>query len=498
MPGSSLIGSLAVTLGLNTAAFETGAKRAEARANTLKGRLQSVGDGMKGLALGLGAGIGVAALTGLAKNAFEMASAMDESAQKVGLTVEALQELNLAATQNGVSEEQLAGAIQKMNKSIGALEQGAKPAVDAFAKLGLTMQDLKGKTPDQQLGIIADALNKLPDVQQRVAIGSQIMGKGFSQLLPLINGGSAALDHYAEVSRKHGELTTEDAKRLDELADTWDRLKVRIGVNTAIIIAKVAEMGDGLGSSLAKWETWRNGIYQAAASLATDAVAALDKLALGVHNAIYNGLGKVMDWAKGKIQEVGDKFKWLWDVTVGHSYVPDMVQGIADEFSRLVEVMVDPATSATDKVAAAFQSLQGIVSKVLGDKAGGIFSMITQFIPLVSKIIGGSKIPTIDLPAFGTPGNTPGFASGGSGTFGGFGGVDKNVLSMNGSPIMRVSKGEQFSVSPANGNAPSGDVHVYQTYKFEGVAITQEQFVGGLMATKSDTIRSIKEMSRRG
>jgi hypothetical protein len=56
-----------------------------------------------------------------------------------------------------------------------------------------------------------------------------------------------------------------------------------------------------------------------------------------------------------------------------------------------------------------------------------------------------------------------------------------------------------ISASPLpNSNAQAGDVHVYQTYKFEGVAITQEQFVGGLMATKSDTIRSIKEMSRRG
>jgi hypothetical protein len=48
------------------------------------------------------------------------------------------------------------------------------------------------------------------------------------------------------------------------------------------------------------------------------------------------------------------------------------------------------------------------------------------------------------------------------------------------------------------GSGGGGNVTIHQTYKFEGVAITQEQFVGGLMATKSDTIRSIKEMSRRG
>lgn len=38
---------------------------------------------------------------------------------------------------------------------------------------------------------------------------------------------------------------------------------------------------------------------------------------------------------------------------------------------------------------------------------------------------------------------------------------------------------------------------IYQTYTFEGVAITQEQFVQGLAATKQDTMRTINDMQRR-
>jgi hypothetical protein len=96
--------------------------------------------------------------------------------------------------------------------------------------------------------------------------------------------------------------------------------------------------------------------------------------------------------------------------------------------------------------------------------------------------------------------NAPAFATGGGFNILGRGGTDRNVLSLNGLPIARVSHGERVNIGRDGVNAGSstGDVHVYQTYKFEGVAITQEQFVGGLMATKSDTIRSIKEMSRRG
>jgi hypothetical protein len=285
MAGNSLIGNLAVTLGLNTAAFETGAKKAEVRAKGLKGSLQGIGSGMSSIAVGLGAVVGVGALTTLASNAFEMASALDESAQKIGVTVEALQSLNLAAKQNGISEESLAGAIQKMNKSIGGLEQGSKPAVAAFQKIGLSFDDLKGKTPDQQFAIIADALNKLPDVQQRVAVGAAIMGRSFSELLPLINGGSAALDHYAETSRNNGQITTEEAKRLDELADHWDRLKITVGVFAAKAIAAVAELSDKIVNGVQAWYNWRDGVVKAVTDMTTNALGALDRLASGVHNA---------------------------------------------------------------------------------------------------------------------------------------------------------------------------------------------------------------------
>jgi hypothetical protein len=150
---------------------------------------------------------------------------------------------------------------------------------------------------------------------------------------------------------------------------------------------------------------------------------------------------------------------------------------------------------------------------VLGDKAGGIFSMISQFVPMFAQLLGGGGGGGLPIPGLGGAsvgvgsmkmpthltssfhlGKLPGFASGGSGVFGGRPGVDKNVLSMNGSPIMRVSRGEAFSVSPA---ANSGDVNITQHYSFEGVALTQQEFVSGLLATKADTVRTIKEMQRR-
>jgi hypothetical protein len=44
----------------------------------------------------------------------------------------------------------------------------------------------------------------------------------------------------------------------------------------------------------------------------------------------------------------------------------------------------------------------------------------------------------------------PGFATGGSITVGGHGGIDRNLLSLNGLPIARVSYGERINISNDN------------------------------------------------
>lgn len=358
MPGKSLIGNLAVNLTLETAAFQRGATIAEKRAEAMRSRFVAAGKSVTGLGAALGVGIGVSALAGVARSAFDMASALSESAEKVGVTVEALQELRFAAQQTGVSEDQLATALNRLNKSMGDLQLGKKSAVDAFAQIGLAADDLKGKAPDEALRIIADALNKLPDAQQRVAVGSQIMGKSFNQLLPLINGGSAALDGYAAKARQAGIITAEEARKLDEAADSWERFKARVSVVAAKFIASVVDMDNAVTPKLLAIENEARALGEAISNLATTAVNAVTNMVAGIRNVLTRAFSAVIDAAEKKIDSLAAKFRWLYDVVVGHSYVPDMVDEIGAQMARLDQVLVAPAIGATTKAAEAFRNLQ--------------------------------------------------------------------------------------------------------------------------------------------
>ena len=80
---------------------------------------------------------------------------------------------------------------------------------------------------------------------------------------------------------------------------------------------------------------------------------------------MWDKLNAVWDGVKKKVQAVGDWFKNLWSRVVGNSYIPDMVDGIAEHMARLDAAMVQPAVAAANKTAEAFRNLQMRVQGLL-------------------------------------------------------------------------------------------------------------------------------------
>ena len=249
---SSMIGNLAVSLTMNTAAFQKGATLAEKRATSMQSKMAGIGSSIAklggALALGAVAG-GVAVLGGMAKSAFELGSSLTEAAAKVGVTVEALQEMRFAATQNGISIETMDGSLNKMTKTLGELSLGNKTVAGNFKELGLSAREFVGLSPDQSFIKIAEALGKVESETERAALGNKIFGRSYAELKPLIDQGAAGIQAAIEQKRKDGVISTEQAAKLDELADGWERLKEQLVTTAAQFIANRASSGkasDGL------------------------------------------------------------------------------------------------------------------------------------------------------------------------------------------------------------------------------------------------------------
>ncbi|MBD8549487.1 phage tail tape measure protein [Sphingomonas sp. CFBP 8764] len=94
-------------------------------------------------------------------------------------------------------------------------------------------------------------------------------------------------------------------------------------------------------------------------------VARMRALYVGVKTWLSDKLNAIFDSVRSKVSAVGDAFYKLWDRVVGHSYVPDMVDEIGNQMSRLDGNMVSVAGNAAAKTAETFQALAARVGPLL-------------------------------------------------------------------------------------------------------------------------------------
>lgn len=126
-----------------------------------------------------------------------------------------------------------------------------------------------------------------------------------------------------------------------------------------------------------------------------------------------------------------------------------------------------------------------------------IFRALSSAFGFQGSIVGSSG-GGVDMSAIYGGGDLPGFASGGSFQIGGFGGVDQNVLGLNGSPIAKVSRGEAVSVgNPANSN---GRVVIELRDDMLDARIAtgaNVQIVRTYPAMKADVMEGVRQQRRR-
>lgn len=100
-------------------------------------------------------------------------------------------------------------------------------------------------------------------------------------------------------------------------------------------------------------------------TLAPGVIQSVKAMYDGVKLWIQDKLGAVFNWLGQKVEQVKGFFFGMYDAVVGHSYVPDMVDGIGSHMARLQGLMVDTAAKATSKTTEAFRKMADEVTPLL-------------------------------------------------------------------------------------------------------------------------------------
>lgn len=220
---NSVIGALRVNLGLDSAQFTNGLKKAQGGLSRFG---VSAGAAMAGVAAA--AATAAVALGNAVKASIDHADELGKTAQKVGVSVEALSRLEYAAKLSDIGLEQLSSGLKKLSLNMSAVATGANgPVATAFAALGVSVKNADGtlRSSTAVLGDVATKFAAMEDGTQKTALAIQIFGKAGADLIPLLNAGSEGLSTMAaEADRLGVTITTKTAKSSEEFNDNLTRL----------------------------------------------------------------------------------------------------------------------------------------------------------------------------------------------------------------------------------------------------------------------------------
>jgi len=242
--GSVKAGGVFVEIGADPTKFFAALKGVNKNIGSIGKAMSSAGTKMAAI----GAGV-VGPIFASAAAFANVGSVLNDMSKRTGVATESLSVLQFAAEQTGTDMGGVETALKKMQKAIFAAGTGSKEAADALAMVGLSASDLEGLSADQQMGKIADGLMAIQDPGARAAVAMKIFGKSGTDILPMLEGGSAGMAAFAAEAKRLGlVMDSETAAKADALGDAIDAVKssmkmafIQVGSAVAPILTQLAQ-----------------------------------------------------------------------------------------------------------------------------------------------------------------------------------------------------------------------------------------------------------------
>ena len=230
------------------------------------------------------------ALINLTKEQAAVADELLTTSAITGLSTQTLQEYAYASELVDVSVDTVTSSLTKLVRSMGDAQQGTQAQVDAFARLGVAIEDDNGRLRDSEdvFNDVIDALGQMSNETERDAVAMELLGRSAMELNPLIKTGSQRMKELAAEAKEVGYVLSKDDldalgavdDAMQKLNNTVDTAKKRIAVEFAPSLEKALTALDSLTARLGKTIT-NSGIVKAFGMLLetiVDIVAPADRL----------------------------------------------------------------------------------------------------------------------------------------------------------------------------------------------------------------------------
>lgn len=332
----------------DTAGQEAGTKFGDSFGSKLKTGLMAAGAGFAALGAA-----GAAALGKSISDVSKYGDHVDKMSQKIGFSAEGFQKWDYVLNRAGTSIDSMAPVMK-------TLSNAAVSNSKAFQELGISQEEVANMSQEELFGKTIEALSGMEEGAERTALASKLLGRGATELAPLLNGGTEAIEEQMKMAEEYGMVMSDDAvKASADFVDAQTTLQGTItGFKNRVtaeflpaatdVVNGIAKMFAGDMSGL---DDIRNGIGEFVGSIAQH-----------VPEMIENGKQMIVGFIQGVIERL-----------------PDMATSAAEAIRSFAEGFGQNSEGGSELIQKAGELMLSL-GQALMDAAGVIFPALIEAI----------------------------------------------------------------------------------------------------------------------
>lgn len=328
----------------------------------------------------------------ISKETAQYGDTIDKESQKLQISAKTYQELDYAMRRNGSSIGDVSKAIKGITQDLGAMADGSGDVRDIYKELGVSLTDTNGNVKsaeDVLLGSI-DALARMEDTTKRNDLATQMFGKSYQEMLPLLNAGGDGIKALMQEAEDYGMVMSDEAvKASAEFTDSMTRLQgTAQGLKNTLgaeLLPSITLITDGLADLLAGNEGAVDTIKQGADEL----LGRVSTLMPLVTEMVSGLASTVMEEAP---QLMGTIASGLMDnlpiLLSGLSNIASQVLGLLIELApKLVNTVVDIIPQIVEGLTDALPSLVTAGIEIISSLIEGVGEMLPEVVDAITKVI---------------------------------------------------------------------------------------------------------------
>jgi hypothetical protein len=393
---SNNIARLGVVMGLDTAEFTTGLQAVEKKLDNFKDKLMEFAS--------------VAAFVEMTRKAMEYADTITTTAKANDVTTASVLELSKALEENGGNAEETGRIYSGFNQKVETAALGSAKAQESFARLGVSLNDIKTLSSQDLFAKTITGLSKIEDSVTRNGLAFQTLGKAIRGvdivgLAHTLEESRGEMDKYAYAVEKAHELHL-------EMEASGRKLTLMF---TDAVIPTLKVVYDDLTKNGGALETFMNGfklffeglgilyaaikvdVFYIIDTIKMIANVVNDVLTLSIDKAIAhlkNGLNEIKldtvayQQTLEKIRQAntagtptgGDEGKSNRDIINANASKLNSAKGLTDEYKRHSDLTLKMALQARELLTLTKdqQSVQIAINKVIDDNAKAVDAIDKQ------------------------------------------------------------------------------------------------------------------------